>query len=236
MKKLSLLILVLPILWSACKTKCVEDSGLRKERVEKLKAFNEIEIKGPIKLVLKQDSSYTLKVAADSNVVDLVERKVSGAKLKLHLNKEAYCGKDSILVYAGIAELKSLKMDALSDVASTGRLNLQDLSLTLNGATALNLDLNAGKVTTSVNGTAKVHLSGQAGTHQFKAQGAVDLDAFDFIVGIYNLDINGVGKAKINVLNDLKIKTSGAAEIQYKGNPKNIKQDKSGTGNVQQIK
>jgi hypothetical protein len=110
MKKLTFLILLLPILWSACKTKCVEDSGVRTSRGQTVKEFNEIEIAGPIKLVLHQvpDSVYQVKVSADSNVVNLIETKVSGGTLKLKLDTAAYCGKDSIVVHASIAQLKSL--------------------------------------------------------------------------------------------------------------------------------
>ncbi|HWW43333.1 head GIN domain-containing protein [Pedobacter sp.] len=238
MKKLTFLILLLPILWSACKTKCVEDSGVRALRAQTVKEFNEIEIAGPIKLVLHQvpDSVYQVKVSADSNVVNLIETKVSGGTLKLKLDTAAYCGKDSIVVYASIAQLKSLKAESPSKVVSSGRLNVDDLKLTLNGSTEVNLDLNAGKVTTEVDGATKIHLTGQAGTHLFKAKGAVELDAFDFVVGIYDLNIKGVGKANINVLNDLKVATSGATSISYKGNPKNVKEDKSGSSSIQQVK
>jgi hypothetical protein len=236
MKKLTFLILVLPILWSACKTKCVEDSGVRTSRGQTVKEFNEIEIAGPIKLVLHQDSTFQVKVSADSNVVNLVETKVSGGTLKLKLDTAAYCGKDSIVVHAGIAQLKSLKAESPSKVVSAGRLNVDELKLRLNGSTELKLDLNAGKVTTEVEGATKIHLTGQAGTHLFKAKGAVELDAFDFVVGIYDLNIKGVGKANINVLNDLKVATSGATSIFYKGNPKNVKEDKSGSSSIQQVK
>jgi len=41
--------------------------------------------------------------------------------------------------------------------------------------------------------------------------------------------VEGVTKMKINVLNGLKVKSSGSTDISYKGSPEKLEEKKSGT-------
>ncbi len=229
------LIAAVSIFLSACSSKCIEDSGNHIIQNVTLSPFDEIEVSGPIKLVLRQDSSFAVTVSADSNIVDKIKPSVSGNTFKINLDPMKYCGTDSIVVHAGIGALKEIKAGGASKVYSEGKLNVADIKLDLSGATDLNLDMNAGKVDTEIDGAAKLVLSGQAGAHNLDSKGTMQLDAFNFVVGNYDLDIEGTGKSNINVLNSLKVNTSGASAIYYKGNPKNVSDKKSGTSTLQKV-
>jgi len=219
----------------SCSSKCIEDSGKHIIKDLTVKPFDEIEIEGPIKLVLKQDSSFAVKISADSNIMDKIKPEVSGSTFKISLDPMKYCGTDSIVVHAGIGALKEIKAKGSSLVYSEGRLNLSDLNLYLTGAPDLNLDINARKLETEVDGAAKITLSGQAGSHKLESKGVLNLDAFNFVVGEYDIKVEGTGKSNINVLNDLKVNTSGASSIYYKGNPKNISEKKTGTAKLEKV-
>jgi hypothetical protein len=229
------LIAAISIFVSACSSKCIEDSGNHVVQNLTVSPFDEIEISGPVKLVLRQDSSFAITVSADSNIVGKIKPSVSGNTFKVSLDPMQYCGTDSIVIHAGIGALKEIKAGGASKVYSEAKLNVADLKLDLSGATDLNLDINAGNVETEIDGAAKLVLSGQAGAHNLNSKGTVQLDAFNFVVGRYDLKIEGTGKSNINVLNDLKVRTSGASAIYYKGNPKNVSDKKSGTSTLQKV-
>jgi len=235
MKQLSLFLLALSLLFTACNTKCVEDSGIRVERAQQLEAFEKLEIRGPIKVILVQDSSYKVRISADSNIVEDVKASISSKTLKLKLDPEKYCGKDSVIVYAGIIYLKSIRLENGSKLASNGLLNLKDVELDLDGNTEVNMDLTTGKMTTNVDGTSKITLRGQAGEHNLKSTGALTLDAFDFVTAKVSMNTEGVNKANINVLNDLNLETTGTSEVYYKGSPKNINKKKAGTAILKKV-
>lgn len=235
MKKIALYAFAIPLLFAACKSKCVEDSGIHLSRELSVKPYDEIKVSGPVKLLLRQDSSYKISISADSNVLELVKAEVSGHELTLKLDPERYCGTDSIVVTAGIGDLRKLKISEAVKVSTTSKINLNDLTVEMSGATALRLDVNTGKLTLNNDGVASVNLVGQAGVNQLKSKGAIDLQAFDFVTGVYDIDIEGAGKSNINVLNDLKVKTTGATEIYYKGNPKNVEEKKSGVAKLQKV-
>lgn len=231
----ALYLLVLPVLFAACKSKCVEDFGTRSVREAKVKPYDEIKVSGPVKLILRQDSTFNVNIQADSNLVDKIKAEVSGHQIEVKLDAEQYCGKDSIIVSLGIGALKKIEASGASRIYTSSAINVTDLDLDLSGATQLNLAVNAGKLTTKTDGAAKLNLTGQAGVFVLTSKGALDMDAFSFITGKYDLNLEGVAKLNINVLNDLKVKATGAVDIHYKGNPKDIKEDKTGTYKLEKV-
>lgn len=200
-----------------------------------MKNFDKISVDGAIKLILMQDSSYKVQVDADSNIIAYVKADVSGSELKLKLDYDKYCGTDSIVVRAGIGELKQLELDGAVKVVGEGRIYAGDVKFNFSGSSDVSLDLSAARVTTEVDGVGKLALKGQAGIHELKIKGIANLDAFDFVVGVYDIETKGKGKANINVLNELKVRTSGSSEIYYKGNPKKVDEKKSGATKLEKV-
>lgn len=235
MKNISLIALFIPVLFAGCEKKCIEDSGKSVSRSIIVKNFDKISVDGAIKLILTQDSSYAVGVAADSNIISYVKAEVSGSELKVKLDYDNYCGTESIVVRAGIGELKQLELEGSVKVTGEGRIYANDVNLVFSGASDVSLDLSAAKVTTKVDGVGKIALAGQAGMHDLKINGTAKVDAFNFIVGVYHIETDGTGKANINVLNELKVKTSGSSEIYYKGNPKKVDEKKSGATKLEKV-
>lgn len=236
MNKTALYLIALPLLFAGCKSKCVEDLGIHATREAVVKPFDEISVSGPIKLILRQDSSFKVLIEADSSIIDKVSAEVSGHELNLKLDAKAYCGKDSIIVSAGVGDLKKISGEGATRIYTSSTLNVNELALNLSGATRVVMDLNTGKLTTTLkDGAASIDLNGQAGQHKVKSKGAITMNAFTFITGVYELDLEGTAKMKVNALNDLKIKTSGAVEIFYKGSPKNIEEKQSGTYKLEKV-
>ena len=229
------LILALPLLMVACKPKCIEDSGKHITKDLSLKVFDEIKVSGPLKLIIRQDSSYTLQLSADSNLIDQIKTEVSGGEFKISLDPKVYCGTDSIVVRAGIGELKKLTANKNSQIFGEGMIYVNELEIDLSDTTGVTLALNAAVLKTSLNGKTQFNLSGQAGRHELESKGSLVLNAFDFIAGIYDLDIEGLGRSNINVLNELKVKTSGSSEIYYKGSPKNVNEKKNGISKLEKV-
>lgn len=236
MNKTALYLIALPLLFAGCKSKCVEDLGIHPTREAVVKPFDEIKVNGPIKLIMRQDSSFKVVIEADSSVIDKVTAEVSGHELNLKLDAKQYCGKDSIIISAGIGDLKKLSGEGATRIFTSSTINVNELALNLSGATKVVMDLNAAKlITTQKDGASTIDLNGQAGVHEVKSNGSLTINAFGFITGVYDLDLEGTAKVKINALNDLNIKTSGAAEIYYKGSPKNIKEKQSGTYKLEKV-
>lgn len=227
--KTALYLFLLPVIFAGCKSKCVDDLGIHVTRDRQLKPFNEIGVSGPLRLVMRQDSSFKVSVTADSAAIDLVSAVVKGDRLELSMDKSKYCGKDSVIINAGIGALKKITAKGAGHIYTSSAIHVGELELDLSGATQLMMEVNAAKLITSTDGAASLTFIGQTGSHQLKIKGALQMNAFAFVAGGYDINSQGVSKLQINVLNDLKIKTSGSSDISYKGSPKNISENKNGT-------
>jgi hypothetical protein len=234
MNKITTGILVIPFLLAACQTKCVEDSGISATKELPVKPYDEIKVSGAVKLILRQDSSFKLNIQADSNAIGLVKASVSGHELSLKMDPEKYCGTDSVIVTAGIGDLNKITAGEGVRVYTASKIIVNDITLNLSGSTRINLDMNAAKLKLNNDGAASINLSGQAGASELTSKGSISLNAFGFVTGINKLDIEGAGKARINVLNDLKVRTSGATEIYYRGNPK-VDEKKTGVAKLEKV-
>jgi hypothetical protein len=235
MKKLLAIVLFIPVVFAGCSSGCIEDSGVRIAKGSVVKPFDKIDVSGAIKLILKQDSTYGIKIEADSAIMDRIKFDVSSSRLDLTIKEGSYCGTDSILIYAGIGELKELKGAGAVTVRSDGKINGNDLNLNFAGNSTVTLDLSVAKLETTMDGIGKLNLSGQAGSHKLSTTGSSETSAYNFVAGVYDINISGNGKAGINVLNELKVRTDGSSEIFYKGNPKKIDEKKSGATKLEKV-
>ncbi|MEN0056913.1 MAG: head GIN domain-containing protein [Mucilaginibacter sp.] len=239
MRKASLAIAVLVAcasvsIWSSCKFSCVHGSGKVITEQRKVTEFKKIEISGGFKIHLKQDSSLAVNVTGDDNLLKYITTSVEGDKLLIK-SKKSTCDADSMVVSVGVHNLNELRASGAVEVSSDGKLILGDLNMHLAGATRVNLDMNAANVVTDGSGVSELNLKGQAASHKVESSGVAKINAFDFVVGEYTLNTAGVGKCKINVLKTLNVHSKGASEIEYKGSPSTVNNDKMGASKLTKV-
>lgn len=210
---------------------CLHGSGNVITENRKVKEFNRVSIDGDFKVILKQDSSLNLSVTGDDNLLKDIETEVDADKLHIHTRRQI-CGNSDLAITIGVHNLEELKSSGAVDISTDGTLNVKDISFNLSGASKLTLDLNADNVTTSGSGATEMNLKGQATSHTVDFSGVGKLYALDFVVGDYTIESSGTSENHVNALKTLKISTSGAASVKYKGNPA-ITSDKSGALSVE---
>jgi hypothetical protein len=213
---------------------CVHGSGNAITEDRKVDDFTKIDVSGGYKITLKQDSSLSLKITADDNVMKYIRTTVDGDKLRISTKKNI-CAKKAIEIVIGVRNLDGLKGSGAIEMASNGKLNVKDLAIQLSGASKVNLDLNATSVTTKGTGATEINLKGQAASHTVNLTGSGKVYALDFVVGKYDIETTGASECKINVLTDLNVHTTGASEIEYRGNPTNVNTSKAGASSVKKI-
>jgi len=219
---------------SACRFNCVHGSGHMVSDDRKVSDFNMISISGDYKVVLKQDSSMSLKITADDNLLKYIKTEVNGDRLHIY-SKRNLCNNDQMTINIGIRNLEELKASGAVEVESDGNIRTQDLHFKLSGATKITMNLNAANVTTSGSGATELNLKGQATSHDIDLSGVGHVYAFDFVVGSCDIQTSGAGHCEVNVLNSLSVHSSGASEVRYRGNPSNVTNDKSGASSVEKV-
>ncbi|MGY3212782.1 head GIN domain-containing protein [Mucilaginibacter sp. HD30] len=219
---------VLIIAIHSCKTGCIEGSGKEATDKRKVAEFTKLDIAGSFNVTLVQDSSNSVTITSDDNIISIVKTDMSGDKLKISTDNKNICSSKEITITIGVRNLKAISASGAVEIASSGRLNLGDLDLDLSGATKVNLDVAASNIETNGSGVNEITLKGQASSHTIELSGSGSLHAFDLVVGNYSIETSGQSDCEINVLSQLNIHSTGASDIKYKGSPATIKKSKTG--------
>lgn len=219
---------------SSCRLGCVKGSGHQITENHKASDFTRLDISGGFKINLKQDSSLTVSVTADDNLMKYIHINSEGDKLRIY-SKKNICGSGEIVLNIGVKNLEVIKTSGGISLVTDGKLNTKDLHLELNGASRIDMDLNAASLFTEGSGSTDMTLRGQATSHKIEFAGSGKVKAGDFVVGSYDIETTGASECTINVLKDLNVNTTGAADIKYRGNPTSVNTSKTGAASVTKI-
>src|SRR5258708_7617389 len=132
---------------SSCRFGCVNGSGHQVTQTNKVSNFTKIDISGGFKVNRKQDSSQVVSIIADDNLMKYIRTSVDGDRLHIY-TKRNLCGSGEMVINIGVKSLESIKSSGAIDLNSDGKLVTKDLYLGLNGASKVNMDLDAANVTT----------------------------------------------------------------------------------------
>jgi len=219
---------------SSCRFGCVKGSGHQITEQHKMGDFTRLDVSGSFRIVLKQDSSLNVSITADDNLMKYIHTSGEGDKLRIY-SKKNLCGSGEMVINIGVKNLELIKISGGNNLTTDGKLNTKDLRLELNGASKLDMDLNAANVFTEGSGSTDMNLRGQATSHKIEFAGSGKVNALDFVVGSYDIETTGASDCNINVLKDLNVNTTGAADIKYRGNPTSVNTSKTGAATVTKI-
>jgi hypothetical protein len=218
---------------SACQMDCIQGSGHQITETRKVVDFKKITISGAFKVYLKQDSSLTVSITADDNLMKHIKTPVHGDELEVKMKRSA-CNAGETVVTIGVHNLDEINAAGSNEIYSNGTLVTKDLSIGLSGDTKITLDLNSANVTTEGSGSSEINLTGQASSHKINFSGDGNLKAYGFIVGDYDVETSGSSDCEVNALHTLHVSTSGSSDIKYKGNP-SITEEKSGSSTLEKV-
>ncbi|MFD0792237.1 head GIN domain-containing protein [Mucilaginibacter litoreus] len=222
------------VLTSCRRFRCKKGSGDIKSETHKVGDFTKLDIAGGFKVTLKQDSSQNVVITADDNLLQYILTDVNGGTLRIK-NKRNICGSREITLVIGVRNLNEIEASGGIELKTDGRLNVKDLHFDLSGATKVDMDLSAANVSTEGSGATEIALRGQAASHDLHLSGSGKVNALDFVVGRYNIETSGASECKVNVLNELSVHTTGASDIQYRGNPGTVNSEKTGASTLKKI-
>jgi uncharacterized protein YaiE (UPF0345 family) len=222
-------------LFSSCRRfRCVKGTGNVRTETRKMSNFTKLDIAGGYKVTLKQDSTESISITTDDNLFKYLQTTVEGSTLKIHSRRNV-CSSGETTITIGVKNLDRIEASGAVELRSDGRLTVGDLRFDLSGSSKIDMELYAGKVRTDASGSTEVYLKGQAASHEIDMSGSGKVEALDFVVGKYKIGTSGASECKINVLNELDVHTSGASDIQYRGNPTKVNNDQSGASSVKRI-
>lgn len=191
----------------------VTGSGSITTEKRDLADFNAIDANGVVEVEATAGKDFSVEVEADDNLLAMVKTEVSGGVLHLKTEK-SISTKNSIRVRITAPDIESLEVSGASKVSldNIGNENLQIDS----------------------SGASKVSVAGTTANLIIDVSGASKIDAENLQSENATVDASGASGVRVFAANELKADASGASNIAYAGNPKNLIKKTSGASSIRQ--
>jgi predicted small secreted protein len=201
MKKLLILVVLLPLLLAGCHHGLgadVKGSGKRVTQKRDVAPFTAISTDGAFEIEVVCQKNQGLEIEADDNILPLIETQVSGNTLRLRPTQN-YSAEDPPKIKITVPNIEAFSANGAGKFQISG-LNNEKLTVSLNGAPTLTASGTTKMIGIDTNGAAKVD------THNLRAAHAV-------------VDSKGVSKVDLGVSDQLDVNVSGPSHVTYKGDP-----------------
>jgi len=236
MKNVFLFSLTILVFASGCREiagRRVRGSGHIITQNRTVSGFNNIDVSGAIDVYVKQDSTTSVKVEADDNILEYIEVHTEGSTLAIYTEGNIRLRpSDKIKVYISNPQYKEIQISGASSVRSENEITSPDvLHLGLSGASEGRLELNAPKISVNLTGASNANIKGKTKDFEGGASGASEIRGFDLLSE--NADVDASGASSIEIYASVKIsgEASGASSVNYKGNAQ-VNVEKSGASSV----
>jgi hypothetical protein len=209
---------------------CISGNGKMITKKIKIGDITEIRLSGDANVQLVNDSTDSIIISGESNIIDLYEFDESGKSLKI---KSAKCilEHETVTITIPVKIITSLGLNGSGNFTSMNKLKGSDIELDLNGSGNIMLDIEAENISGHINGSGNIHLMGGAKNGRVQINGSGNFDASEFAVGQAKITINGSGDCKLLVTTALDVLIRGSGSVYYKGSP-DITTEVKGSGSV----
>jgi len=221
--------------------------------VEKLPAFDTINVQGDIDVDFMQHPTATVHASGPQKALETVTVRAKNNVLEIsYLPQRMTKNSGKVRVMITGPDLHEVTVNNAGDVHVRGSLNVQDLTVTLtqegefsaDGLTVQNLHIHAaGKSEADINrldahhvqavadDNGDIELAGLALTAELQNHGTGDIDASDLRVQTATASVNGKGEISVSAYEKLTAAVIGKGKIKYKGSPVSLERD----GNIKRI-
>lgn len=231
-------ILVSVILWSTGCNKIVGINGNNQVNSEtrNLVSFDKVENDGTFNVYITQDSIFTARVEAESNLIPHIRTRVNGNTLEvdtrenLHNNQpmNVYITTPIIqgayLSGSGTVTIDSLDTENMEVVLSgsgnmKGEVTSNALTTRISGSGTINLYAITNSCNTRISGSGNIELYGETLNGDFSISGSGNIQSTNFEQQECIAKISGSGNMYLNVVDYLDVTISGSGSVYYIGNP-----------------
>jgi hypothetical protein len=198
--------------------------------------FTGVDVRNNIDLHIVQGPEYTVRIETDENLMEHIEVRVSGNKLRIGARDHANLNPSrSIKVFVSAPAYRTLGASGACKIYADSKIVSKDpLELDLSGASHMTLELNAPRVVTGLSGASSVELRGETKDLRIDGSGASEVRGYDLLAENVEVDLSGACNAEVFASTSLKAGLSGASHVHYKGNA-SVNQNTSGASGVKKV-
>lgn len=211
----------------------VRGNGDMQKETRKVEGFKSISSRGSIDLRIRQGSSYSLEIEAESNILPLIETRVSGTELKIGMVPNTNVNTTrNMVAYITMPDIEGISVSGSGDVSGENTFKADRLNLSVTGSGDVSLALDVKDLSSRISGSGNFNLRGTAKSHEINIMGSGDVRALDLVTERVNARVMGSGNADVNATQSITARVSGSGDITYKGKPAMVDVDARGSGSI----
>ncbi len=228
----SILFSVIVLLFvTSCDFDCLEGHGDVKTQARTVKPFKKISLGIDAKVILVKDSVQSVRIEAQSNLLDAIDTEVSGDCLNIE-SEGCFSTNHQIIVYVSLPELTGVEIGGSGDIEGKSNFPVEDLDLQINGSGKISLEVSAKSIDATINGSGDIFLSGSTRDFKGEVAGSGNINADKMPADKSKVEIHGSGNAYVFAIRKLDIDVAGSGNVYYKGSP-DISSNISGSGKLE---
>lgn len=186
-----------------------------------LAPFNKIEISGNSKVYLTPGTPQLVKVESKHELNE-VNTVVKEGRLKID-------GSPST-IYITIPAIEDIDVSGIGELKSDSVFSGNKIMMNITGKGKIIFALSFTQIDVNISGSGKLKLNGDVQSFSYRVSGNGAIDAESLKTNSGSIDISGVGKAIVDVKDQLVLNVSGVGSVYYKTEPKVINKHVSGIG------
>lgn len=184
-----------------------------------LSAFSKIDASGATSISFKTSDALSMSVEADASEIKNVQTYVKNNVLYIKTKGDF---KHPVKVSLSASTFNGLHLTGASSFVASGDIKNDSISIDCTGASSVNMSLVNKAVRTHMDGASSVNLSGTTQRLDAHVTGASTLKAFDLKSAVATIDASGASTAKVFASQKLSGNCTGASNIKFKGDPKDV--------------
>ena len=223
---------ILFLILSSCND-CMEGNGKMATRTAIFSEITAINLSVGADVKLVDDSTGTIKIEGESNIIEAIILEQNGTSLKI-TSEPCFSSNKLITITIPMNTVSDLQINGSGSIISETSLVASDLDLGINGSGDINIDVNGTNVMSKINGSGNIILKGAAQRHKIVVSGSGNVKAENFPTGNVAITVNGSGDCKVMATTALGIKIRGSGNVYYSGTP-DISSDIKGSGSLEKL-
>lgn len=200
--------------------------------------FSSVEVSNALELHVKQDSTYSINIETDENLLQYIIIENDGDKLKIYTENNANLDPtngDRVKVYVTAPVYKNLEANGACTIIGDNIITSNEqIDVDLTGASDAQLEVKVPKMSVEMDGASGIRLKGETKDISMKGSGASHAECFGLSTENADVDISGASSVEIFASLKINASASGASNVKVKGKA-TLTKNESGASSVDKV-
>ena len=197
--------------------------------------FSGLELAVAANVVVSQGARQEVTATGHANIIDRIDKKVSGDIWTIELDKGRYRDYE-LTINVTVPDLNSIYLSGSGHITINDFVNQSDLVLDLSGAGQIDLNTFSGTENMDIDISGSGIITGYNKLSSLREvnlriNGSGSYHGFPIMSDVCKVNISGSGTCQVSVRNTLEVSIGGSGTVYYKGNP-SIKDHTNRAGNI----